>query len=360
MPLNLGFIGGGLNSAVGYTHFVASKLDGHFEVSAGCFSRDPRVNTETGHAYGVASNRVYAELDQLLAAESGILDAVCILTPTPDHADMVVKCLRAGFNVICEKALATSVEECQSIDNAQKETGKFVAVTFNYAGYPMIREFRNMVTSGQLGQVQQIYCEMPQETFSRAGCNPQAWRRRDYAIPCVSLDLGVHVYQLVTYVTGAESPKNVLAKSASFSSEIEVVDTVNVLSDFEPNSLASMMWGKSALGYRNGLRLRVFCERGALEWCQSEPEYLHFSKPDGSRQVLDRGQEDLSVANLARFNRFKAGHPAGFIEAFANIYADFCSVLNGRSDVDAVRHFTTDTAIQGIAFLELVEELSRE
>ena len=86
--------------------------------------------------------------NQLLAAESGILDAVCILTPTPDHADMVVKCLRAGFNVICEKALATSVEECQSIDNAQKETGKFLAVTFNYAGYPMIREFRNMVTSG--------------------------------------------------------------------------------------------------------------------------------------------------------------------------------------------------------------------
>ena len=168
------------------------------------------------------------------------------------------------------------------------------------------------------------------------------------------------MYQLVTYVTGAQNPKNVLAKSASFSPEIEVVDTVNVLSDFEPNSLASMMWGKSALGYRNGLRLRVFCERGALEWCQSEPEYLHFSKPDGSRQVIDRGQEDLSVANLARFNRFKAGHPAGFIEAFANIYADFCGVLNGRSDLDTVRHFTIDTAIQGIAFLELVEEPSRE
>lgn len=359
MPLNLGFIGGGLNSAVGYTHFVASKLDGHFEVSAGCFSRDSVVNAETAKAYGVASNRTYADLDHMLAAESGTLDAVCILTPTPDHAEMAVKCLQAGFNVICEKALATSVEECQLIDNAQKETGKFLGVTFNYAGYPMIREFRSMVTSGQLGQVQQVYCEMPQETFSRVGVNPQAWRKRDYAIPCVSLDLGVHVYQLVTYVTGVKNPQNVLAKSATFGPEIEVIDTVNVLADFEPNALANMMWGKSALGYRNGLRLRVFCQRGALEWCQAEPEHLYYSKPDGCRQILDRGQTDLPVANLARFNRFKAGHPAGFIEAFANIYADFWGFLSGGSDSASVRHFTIEAASQGISFLELIEKQAR-
>ena len=352
MKLRLGFVGGGVNSAVGYTHFVASQMDGFFEVAAGCFSRDAEKNKETGRLYGLSPDRVYSDLDEMLSVNSGLLDAICILTPTPNHAEMVIQCLNAGFHVICEKALATSKEECRAILEVQQLTKRFLGVTFNYAGYPMVREMRQMIVSGQLGDVQQVYCEMPQESFAREGASPQEWRKVDYEIPCVSLDLGVHVHHLATYTTGISEPSNTLVKTASFASVKNVVDTVALLSDFDADVLVSMMWGKAVLGPRNGLRIRIFCEGGSLEWNQSNPESLMFATKDGVLRVLDRACPDLLIANERRYNRFKAGHPAGFIEAFANLYADFHGALVAEEVPNDIAHFTGETAEKGIAFLQ--------
>ena len=352
MKLRLGFVGGGVNSAVGYTHFVASQMDGFFEVAAGCFSRDAEKNKETGRLYGLSPDRVYSDLDEMLSVNSGLLDAICILTPTPNHAEMVIQCLNAGFHVICEKALATSKEECRAILEVQQLTKRFLWVTFNYAGYPMVREMRQMVVSGQLGDVQQVHCEMPQESFAREGASPQAWRKVDYEIPCVSLDLGVHVHHLATYTTGISEPSNTLVKTASFASVKNVVDTVALLSDFDADVLVSMMWGKAVLGPRNGLRIRIFCEGGSLEWTQSNPEALMYATTDGELRVLDRSCPDLLIANQRRYNRFKAGHPAGFIEAFANLYADFHAALVAKEVPNDIAHFTGETAEKGIAFLQ--------
>ena len=352
MKLRLGFVGGGLNSVVGYTHFVASQMDGLFEVAAGCFSRDAEKNIETGRLDGLSPDRIYSDLGVMLSGNSGKLDAICILTPTPDHAEMVIQCLSAGFHVICEKALATSQEECKAILEVQQRTKRFLGVTFNYAGYPMVREMRQMVLSGRLGAVQQVFCEMPQESFAREGASPQAWRKVDYRIPCVSLDLGVHVYHLATYTAGIDDPSNTFVKTASFASVKKVVDTVALLSDFDADVLVSMMWGKAVLGPRNGLRIRIFCENGSLEWCQGNPESLMYATSDGVLRVLDRACPDLLIANERRYNRFKAGHPAGFIEAFANLYADFHSALVAEETPDDIAHFTGETAEKGIAFLQ--------
>ena len=352
MKLRLGFVGGGLNSAVGYTHFAASQMDGLFEVVAGCFSRDAETNMETGRYFGVSASRTYSDLGLMLSDSAGELDAICILTPTPNHADMVVQCLAAGFNVICEKALATSESECKAIISAQQGANRFLGVTFNYAGYPMVREMRQIILSGRLGSVQQVLCEMPQDSFSRDGTSPQSWRKLDYAVPCVSLDLGVHVYHLATYVAGISNPHNTLVKTASFGVLNDVVDTVALLSDFDANVLASMMWGKAVLGYRNGLRIRVCCENGSLEWLQTNPEVLRYATSDGGMRELDRGNPDLMVASEQRYNRFKAGHPAGFIEAFANVYADFHAALVAKNPPDDIIFFTGEAAEEGIAFLE--------
>lgn len=354
-PLKLAFIGGGHNSAVGYTHYLASRMDGFFEVAAGCFSRDPSVNKQTGEAFGVAENRVHSSIDALLDYERGSIDAICILTPTPDHAQTILKCLQAGFNVICEKAMATSVAECDQIQSVLSNSNLFFGLTFNYAGYPMVREARQMVISGRLGRIQQIYCEMPTEHFARRGADPQAWRKKDYTIPCVSLDLGVHVHHLVYYLTGGRRSLALQTRQASYGKVTGVVDTVAVLADYEDNLFASLMWGKAALGYRNGLRVRIFGEHGALEWYQMDPEVLHYSREDGSAQRIDRGQSDLLEASQQRYNRFKAGHPAGFVEAFANIYSDFALALAGDDrGSTAAKDFSAEVAAEGIAMMEAI------
>jgi predicted dehydrogenase len=355
-PLKLAFLGGGQNSAVGYTHFCAARMDGLFELVSGCFSRDSAVNEETGRAFGVVESRIHSSIDVLLQEELGLVDAVCVLTPTPDHAETVVKCLSLGFNVICEKAIATSVAQCQEIQAALATSNGFLGLTFNYAGYPMVREAREIIRSGGIGRVQQVYCEMPTEHFSREGANPQAWRKKDYTIPCVSLDLGVHVHHLVHYLLGGKRPLSVQSKQASFGKVHDVVDTVALLADYEDGIMASFMWGKAALGYRNGLHVRVFGEEGALEWCQTDPETLHLATADGLRQTVDRGQAGLLEASKGRYNRFKAGHPAGYIEAFANVYADFAErIVHGSSSVIA-DSFSAEVAAQGIS---LMEEIAR-
>lgn len=352
LTLRLGFVGGGVNSAVGYTHYVASRLDGKFDLVSGCFSRDKQVNLESAKAYHVPAKRVYNNVTDMLSAEVGQLDAVCVLTPTPDHVDDVCLALEFGFNVICEKSLATSTAECRKILSAQRDFDKFLGVTFNYAGYPMVREMREIIRSGALGPVQQVHCEMPQESFARSQVNPQLWRKQDYTIPCVSLDLGVHVYHLITYVTGLADIVDCSVRQHRYGRIENVIDTVAVLAELETGVLASLMWGKAAIGYRNGLRLRIFCQAGSVEWTQSDPDQLICSKSCGSINVLDRGSPELSVANRSRYTRFKAGHPAGFIEAFANIYGDFSCAIGGTPARDVLTYFSGEAASDGIAFLE--------
>lgn len=353
--LRLGFVGGGHNSAVGYTHFLAARLDGLFEVAAGCFSRDPEINLESSRRFGVDPQRCYATPNELFAAEN--LDAICILTPTPDHKSTAVAALESGFNVICEKAVATSVAEAEEIAAAQKSAGRKFMVTFNYIGYPMVREAATMIRSGAIGEMQQIYCEMPQDSFTRLSTNPQGWRRRDYAVPCVSLDLGVHVVHLIHYLTSGASCKLISAAENSYGNFPEVVDTVNVLASAAPDAVVNMMWGKAALGHSNGLKFRVFGDEGSLEWEQSFPEKLLHATKDGEKRQLERGQKNLLEANRDRYNRFKAGHPAGFVEAFANIYADFAALL--RSDTSVESPYDISVAQQGMALLQAIHETRR-
>lgn len=349
-PLRLGLLGGGLNSAVGYTHYLASRLDGHFEVAAGCFSRDPEINAATAARMGVPPDRCYPSKEKLLADERHGIDAVCVLTPTPDHAETVVAALGAGFDVICEKALATSVAEAGSIEAALAASDQQLFVTFNYAGYPMVREARALIEGGKIGQVQQIYCEMPQESFSRVQAQPQDWRKRDYDIPCVSLDLGVHVHQLVEFLAGFENFVPRSALTGSFGRVPHVIDTVAVLAEGDRGTLISLMWGKAALGHTNGLRFRVFGETGSIEWQQERPELITLCDAHGAKNVIERGQPDLKVANQPRYNRFKAGHPAGFVEAFANIYMDFADGLLLR-DSGELPYLEAATAVKGLRFL---------
>lgn len=326
-PLNVAFVGGALNSAVGYTHFNASRLDGHFRVEAGCFSRHQEQNERTARTYGVARERMYANWQALLEGERNRLDAVVILTPIPSHAEIVIGALHAGYPVICEKALGISSDECRQIGEAAALQSGYLAVTYNYSGYPMVRELQRMIREGRLGKIQQIHIEMPQESYLSAGAKPQEWRLKDYAVPTVSLDLGAHVYHLVSFLTDGKKPLRVVGDQTRYGQFTGLIDNVYCMAQFQDDLRVMAWWGKTALGHRNGLRIRVYGSAASAEWYQMDPENLRWADNQGHYFMLDRGSGEARVAQQPRYNRFKVGHPSGFIEAFANLYADIAGSL---------------------------------
>jgi predicted dehydrogenase len=328
-PLALAFIGGGLDSAVGYTHFSASRLDGRWKLAAGAFSQDPAINRDTAEAYGLSAEHTYDNWQDLITNEKHQLDAIAVLTPTPSHYQIVSECLDQGCAVICEKALATSSKEIELILERRNQQRGFLAVTYNYSGYPMLRELRSLVRSGTLGRILHFQAEMPQEGYRRVDDHgdrpaPQEWRLSDGAIPTIYLDLAVHLHQLIHYLI-EQHPLEVIADQASYG-WFEVIDNVTCLCRYTEQIMGQLWFSKSAMGHRNGLRIRIYGSAASAEWFQANPEELIVSHADGQRQILDRGR-DTQVAGSTRYTRFKAGHPAGFLEAFANLYQDIATSL---------------------------------
>lgn len=356
-PLRLGFIGGALTSAVGYTHYNSSRLDGHFRVDCGCFSRHPESNEKTAETYCIAEERIHATWRELLENEKQAIDAVVVLTPTPDHSEIAIAAIDAGYPVICEKALAVSSGECRAIGEAVSRNRGFLAVTYNYSGYPMVREMRRLIADGSLGCIHQIHIEMPQEGFLREAATPQAWRLKDHAVPTVSLDLGVHVHHLVHFLTGGRVPLEVIGDQSTYGQFGDILDNVYYLARYEGDLRVQSWYGKTALGYRNGLRIRVFGSQASAEWFQMQPEELLLNQADGRRILLDRGAGDADVARQLRYNRFKSGHPSGFIEAFANLYADIADHLRrhqARQPLPNDFVYGASESEEGLRFLEAI------
>ena len=366
-PLNLAFIGGGINSAVGATHCIAAQMDGRFRVVAGCFSRHPEINLATGRQWHVSADRVYASADELLTAETGKIDAVVVLTPTPSHRQPVIAALAKGYSVICEKALASSVEDAVDIIRAAEQTGGYLAVTYNYTGYPMLRELKQMIASDKLGVIRQIHVEMPQEGFSKIGPDgepivPQHWRLADGTIPTISLDLGVHLHHVIGFLTG-QKPIEVVALQSSMGHFSSIKDNTLCIARYSAEIECAIWYSKTALGHRNGLRVRVYGTRGSAEWFQMEPESLTWCDNKGTRTILDRASADARLSKEPRYNRFKAGHPAGFLEAFANLYSDIADELTHfQSDRAAPRDsaYSARHALDGLAMLEAITSSSKE
>ncbi len=328
-PLKLGFIGGGINSAVGYTHKIASQMDNRWKLVAGCFSTHEDINFATAEKYGVEKNRVYYKYLDFLQNETK-LDAISVLTPTIHHAEVIVEALKRGYSIICEKALTGTVHEAHKICGEVEKNNAWLAVTYNYTGYPMIRELRQMILDGILGTIHCIQIEMPQEGFIRyikdgTKPNPQSWRLKDGDIPTISLDLGVHLHQMVHFFTG-EKPLEVIADQSSNGFFKQIIDNVMCIARYSNDIKVQMWYSKSAIGYRNGLKLRIFGNEGSAEWYQMQPEELLFYDKYGKSEIIDRASY-VSLADNVRYNRFKSGHPAGFIEAFANQYYDLADSL---------------------------------
>ena len=354
--LKVAFLGGGINSAVGRTHRIAIEMDNRYELVAGCFSRNKDINIKSGIEYNVDENRIYSDIDELIQNEKNNIDAVCILTPTPNHKSEVIKFIENKIRVICEKALALSSSEALEIKEALNKYNGFLAVTYNYTGYPMLRELREMIKNDQLGKIEQVHVEMPQESFARLDKDgnpqkPQDWRLCDNRLPMLSLDLGTHTHDITSFLTG-EKPLELVAVQNSFGSFRHIVDNSLCIANYSNNIVSNIWFSKAALGHRNGLRVRVYGETGSAEWYQLDPENLYFNDNQGHKLIVDRASLDVGITNENRYNRFKAGHPSGFIEAFANYYGDIADLITNKSCNEDRYVFGIDDALEGLKMLE--------
>jgi predicted dehydrogenase len=363
-PFQIGFIGGGVNSAVGDSHFVASQMDSHFEVVSGCFSRNPAVNLRTAERRNISRGRLYDSWQAFLDQEKSSLDAVVVLTPTPQHSEIVAAVLEARLAVVCEKALAVSTEDAEKVRRSVLKTSGRLYVTYNYSGYPMLRELRGLISTGKLGRIQQVHIEMPQEGFARLDAEgrpfvPQEWRLKDGTLPTISLDLGVHLHHIVDFLI-SEKPLEVVAIESKLGNFPGVIDNVVAIAHYSGDVVSTFWFSKVALGHPNGLVVRVFGDSGSAEWHQMNPEYLIFHDAFGRTSRLDRSSIDAQDSQLQRYNRFKPGHPAGFLEAFANVYSDIAADLSCKVSGDAAKPYSVDQALAGLGLLEAITRSSAE
>ena len=359
--LKLGFVGGSYKSAVGYAHFVAARMDNLWQIHAGVFSRDEEENRKTAQEYGVSETHLYKTLSEMLKNEKDNLDAVVLLTPTPLHYSMILECARQHMPVISEKALCETVEQAKNIKTVIDESNSYLSVVYNYSGYPMLRESKKLVQNGDIGDVIHFHAEMPQEGFLRTDKfgkppKPQDWRVHDGYIPTLHLDLAVHLHELIYYITGL-SPKEVIADQSSYGF-FDVIDNTTCLTRYTNNVQGQFWFSKTAIGHRNGLKLRIYGTKGSIEWLQGNPEELLVSYSDGTKTTIDRASY-VHVADASRYSRFKAGHPAGFNEALANLYVDFHqSVIDHQKNIasDSSEVFGVDLALEGMLWLEAMQK----
>jgi len=355
----IAFVGGSLYSAIGNVHRIASQMDGAFELIGGCFSRTVQKSADTAAAWGLDSSRVYRDVHELIDSEKGKLDAVAVLTPVFSHAAIIAALLEHGFCVISEKPLVASLGEAERLISAVERSRSKLFVTFNYTGYPMIRELRHRISSGDLGMIKQLRLTMQQESYLRRSAEgrpimPQSWRLEDREIPTVSLDLGMHVVHLQEFLV-PQTPVSIFSRMDSFGAFAQVMDDVEVLYRCEGGLVVHGWWSKAAVGYSNGLSVEVFGTEGSAKWIQSEPETLRLRSPSGVESLIHRGTNGCLIASMPRYNRFKAGHPDGFIEAFANTYYDLATELfpedSSERNLTAVADFSIDQSLRLLRLL---------
>jgi len=356
-PLRLALVGGGPGSFIGPVHRMAAELDGAIRLTAGAFSRDPAKNAEAAAAWGVASDRAYADYRTMIAAEAAREDGarlVAVVTPNHLHFDVSKAALEAGLHVMSDKPATLNLAEALALESVVAASGRRYGLTYVYTGYPMVREARELVARGDLGAVRKVIIEYSQGWLSRPierEDNKQAGWRADPAQSgvggCIG-DIGVHAFNLAEFVVGAPVER-LCADIAAVVPGRTLDDDCNILLRFAGGARGVLIASQISAGARNGLTIKVYGEKGGLIWSHERHTELTLDWLDGPSQVLHAGSPYLSAAAQAA-SRIPTGHPEGFIEAFANIYRDFAAAIAGGADGGLVPGIAQ--GVRGMAFVE--------
>ena len=358
--LRLAVIGGGPGSFIGEVHRAAARLDDRYRIVAAALSSDAERGRAAALRIGVPAERAYgsgADLIDREAARTDGADVVAVMTPNDTHREYSIAALQRGFDVICDKPLANSLGDALAVAQAVRDTGRVFALTHNYTGYPMVRQARAMVAAGQLGEIRLVQVEYVQGGNAGGPAGPARWRF-DPARSGPSLilgDIGTHAHHLVCYVAGVE----LAAVSADVGAIVpgrRVDDYAGVLLRFTGRARGCLWATQAAAGVESSLGFRISGALGTVEWHQDRANELRFLPLDGPAQVRTRnGPGTLPLS--ARGSRIGKGHPEGFHEGFANIYADAAEAIaarrSGRAADPLALHFpTVEDGARGVRFVE--------
>ena len=363
--IRMGMVGGGRDAFIGAVHRMAAALDGHIELVCGAFSSDPERSRASGADLYLPANRVYGDYHEMMAAEAKLpagerMDFVSIVTPNHVHFPVARAALEAGFHVMSDKPMTFDLAEARELAALVESTGLQFGLTHNYTGYPMVKEARHMVRSGAIGAVRKVVVEYPQgwlaSLIESDGQKQASWRTdpaRAGASSCMG-DIGTHAENLMEYTTGLK----IASLCADLTTMVEgrqLEDDGNVLVRLDNGARGVLYASQISAGEENPLTIRVYGERAGLAWHQEEPNTLTVKWGDRHREVRRTGVGELSDASAAH-TRLPAGHPEGFVEAFANLYRNYALALQARlaGEQPAPEHLdfpTVQDGVRGMAFI---------
>jgi predicted dehydrogenase len=375
-PIRYGMVGGGQGAFIGAVHRIAARIDGEFELVAGALSSTPEKALASAADLGLDPKRSYGSFAEMAKAEKRRKDgieAVAIVTPNHMHWPAAKAFLEAGIHVICDKPLTSGLADAKKLAALVEKSGKIFVLTHNYTGYPMVRQARAMVAGGELGDIRLVQAEYPQDWLTErvedSGAKQAVWRvdPKQSGAGGASGDIGTHAYNLARFVSGLELD-SLSADLDSFVPGRVLDDNLNVLLRFKPKGGAKgakgMIWASQvAPGNENGLKLRIYGTKGGLEWTQADPNYLWYTPFGKPRQLITRGGAGSGPA-AGRVTRVPPGHPEGYLEGFANIYAEAARAIRAarsgaRPDKDVI-YPTVQDGVEGVAFVEACVKSSKK
>nr|WP_319483120.1 Gfo/Idh/MocA family oxidoreductase [uncultured Cohaesibacter sp.] len=354
--LKLGMVGGGVTAFIGGVHRIASRIDDRYELVAGALDNDPERGKAFAVAIGIAPERAYDNYEEMIKAEAGRQDrpdVIAIVTPNFLHFPVAKAALEAGFHVICEKPMTTSLEDAKILAETVRKTGKTLFLTHTYTGYPMVRQAREMVACGAIGELRRVQVEYAQDWLAAPDEDPEAaganWRNdpKKAGQGGAIGDIGTHSYNLAAFVAGVE-PTEILAELTALVPGRKVDDDACVLLRYANGARGSIWASQVVAGNGNNLSLRIYGAKGGLEWWQEKPEELWYTPLGEPRRLLRRNGVENTPAAVAG-SRIPAAHPEGYLEAFANIYRDAADAIE-KNEVAALVPNAND-GVSGLAFV---------
>jgi predicted dehydrogenase len=361
--LRLGMVGGGEGAFIGAVHRIAARIDDEWELVAGAFSSDPARGRRSGIDLRLDPQRCYGSFKEMAAAEatrSDRIDAVAIVTPNHVHHPAASAFLAAGIDVICDKPLCRTMGEARDLVAQVSASGRLFAITYNYTGYPMVRQAREMVAAGELGTIRTIQAEYAQDWLSTdletTGQKQADWRTdpaRSGAGGAIG-DIGTHAFNLAEFIAGQECAE-LAADLSTFVAGRRLDDNAQMLLRFARGARGALWASQVAPGNENGLAIRIHGEKAALSWRQEHPNQLVFSRLGQPPVALSRGGPTIGAA-AAHATRLPSGHPEGYLEGFAQLYRDVAAQLRARQAEIAVDPLTTlvpsiREGVRGMAFV---------
>ena len=369
--IRLGMVGGGRDAFIGGVHRMAARLDDHYELLAAAFSSTAEKSAASAADLGVASDRSYANFVDMAAQEAARddgIEAVSIVTPNHLHCAVAQAFLAQGIHVICDKPLTSTLSDAQALVSAVENSDALFMLTHNYTGYPMIRQARDMIASGKLGDIRVVQVEYPQDWLSTkiedSGQKQAGWRtdpQRSGMGGCIG-DIGTHAFNLASFVTGLEL-ESLCADIQTFVDGRQLDDNAHVMLRFKGGARGMLWSSQVAPGNENALKLRVYGSLGGMEWQQEDPNYLWYTQLGEPKQLITRGGSGANEAANA-VTRIPGGHPEGYLEGFANLYADAAHAIinarDGKSPPADSLFPTVQDGLVGVAFVTAVVTSSAE